>query len=207
MRTIETKVYTFDELSEEAKQNAIESIRNSYYEFNEFGQWAVDDCYLFEPIHKELTEMFGEDFYEILNKDKKYKDTPLIGNNRKDIYFDCEARYRYLDCTTAMEINNDTFFLLWLGIPKEMHGIVTYNIYSKMGRYGDTSIEFDHIDCEDFTDEQNDLLNDAVDKFDEHIMTVLQNISDSIDYRFTDEAIKEDIESNEYEFLETGEQF
>lgn len=36
MRTIRTKVYKFDELSEQAKQVAIEEMRNEYYQDNGF---------------------------------------------------------------------------------------------------------------------------------------------------------------------------
>ena len=42
MRTIRTKVYLFNELSKDAQQKAIEQVRNSYYEYNDFARWAID---------------------------------------------------------------------------------------------------------------------------------------------------------------------
>ena len=71
MRTIRTKVYKFDELSEQAKQVAIEEVRNEYYEYNDFANWTVDDCALFEPKEKKLIELFGEEY-----------NFPLIKNTR-----------------------------------------------------------------------------------------------------------------------------
>lgn len=208
MRTLELKLFTFNELSDEAKQVAIETQRNSYYEDNEFALWAIDNCYLFEPKHQELIDLFGEDFYDKLNEGKEYKDTPLIGNNRQDIFFDCEARYRHLDCTKAMEVNNNYYFLLWLGIPKDMIENVNYSLYSDSSRYADTKIEFEPNDCEqEFTTEQEAILKLAEEKFNDHISNILSNIDKDIQYRCTDEAIIEDIKTNEYEYTEKGELF
>ena len=103
MRTVRTKVYSFEELTEEAKQVAIESIRQDYYSNNDFASWAIDDCALLEPIEKELTDLFGTEY-----------DFPLIKNNRK-VYFSLD-RDRYIDISNAMEISSHNQFLLWLGI-------------------------------------------------------------------------------------------
>lgn len=67
MRTIRTKIYKFNELSNDAKQVAIENYRN---QDNDFETWAIDDCSLLEPIEKELRDLFGKDY-----------DFPLIENN------------------------------------------------------------------------------------------------------------------------------
>ncbi len=74
MRTIETKVYSFNELSEEAKENAINNIRDLDHDFTD---WAVDDCSLFEPKERDLEVLLGKDYR-----------FPLFKNNRKNIYFD-----------------------------------------------------------------------------------------------------------------------
>lgn len=203
MRTIETKVFTFDELTKEAKQTAIQNIRESYWDYNEFGYWAIDNCYLFEPPHDELIDIFGTSFYFDLNKDEEYDDTPLITNSRKNIFFDCE-RGKFLDCAEAMTIRNDDYFLKWLGLTDEIVNgdTFSYEIYTPSFRNSNTTIDF-----EGFDSKFGDVIDSAIDKFDDHIMTVLQNISDNIDYRFTDEAIVEDIQANDYEFLENGDIF
>lgn len=204
-KVIKTKVFNFDELTPEAKETAIEQIRESYYEYNDFAEWAIDDDYLFEPKHNELVELFGGNFYEKMNKGSKYKDEPMIGNTRKNIYFDT-YRGSFLDCENALTVNNTEYFLKWLGIPETLE--VDYNIHTPSGRNNDTTIEITLVNDEDsLTPEIETILEDAETKFNNHISDCLKNISEQIDFRFTDEAIKEDIEANDYEFTEEGKIF
>lgn len=192
MRTIRTKVYTFDELSEQAKQVAIEEVRNEYYNYNNFANWAIDDCALFEPKEKELIELFGEDY-----------NFPLIKNTRESIYFDTE-RNSFLDCEKAMQITNKNQFLLWLGIDVNIKGLdeIYFRIFTPNYRNADTTIDFDDYDS-DF----DDLILSAKKKFDNLIQDILKRIEQGIDYRFTDEAITEDILANEDEFLSNGKRY
>jgi len=194
MRTIKIKVYSFDELTKEAKENAIENIRQEYYQGNlgsiDFGRLAVDDCSLFEPPHKELEDLFGVAY-----------DFPLIKNTRKNIYFSTDRNW-FLDCAEAMEITNDEQFLKWLGLPDEVINDedFSYEILTSNYRNSDTTINFDG-----YRSDFDDYIEDAVKKFNNHIHDVLKRIESDIDYRYTDEAIIEDIQGNEYEFLENGE--
>lgn len=192
MRTIRTKVYKFDELSEQAKQVAIEEVRNEYYEYNDFANWAIDDCALFEPIEKELIELFGEDY-----------NFPLIKNTRESIYFDTE-RNRFLDCEKAMQITNKKQFLLWLGIDVEDKAFenINFEIITPKYRNASTEIAFD-----DYDEMFEDRIEVAVEKFNSLIRDIIDRIESSIDYRFTDEAIIEDIEANDYEFLSNGKKY
>ena len=192
MRTIRTKVYKFDELSEQAKQVAIEEVRNEYYEYNDFANWAVDDCALFEPKEKELIELFGKDY-----------DFPLIKNTRESIDFDTE-RNRFLDCEKAMQITNKKQFLLWLGIDVEDEAFE--NIYFEIitPNYGNASTE---IAFDDYDERFGDRIDTAVERFNALIRDIIDRIEADIDYRFTDEAIIEDILANEYEFLSNGKKY
>lgn len=192
MRTIRTKVYKFDELSEQAKQIAIEEVRNEYYEDNDFANWAIDDCALFEPKEKELIELFGEDY-----------NFPLIKNTRVSIYFDTE-RDSYLDCEKAMEVTNEKQFLLWLGLTEEIINgdDFSFSIFTPNYRNADTTIDFDGFDSK-----FDEAISNAQDKFNDLIGDILNRIEADIDYRFTDEAIIEDIEANEYEFLSNGKKY
>lgn len=192
MRTIRTKVYTFNELSKEAQEFAINEIRNNYYECNDFASWAVDDCSLFEPEHQELEGLFGKDY-----------NFPLIKNTRENIYFDTD-RNSFLDCAIAMKVTDDEKFLLWLGIDRNISGLddIEYTIFTSGYRNADTTIEFD-----DYDSDYDDLIENATEKFENHISDVLKRIKSDIDYRFTDEAITEDILANGYEFLINGKQF
>lgn len=190
MKTISFNVYSFNELSEKAKQVAIENIRQSYYEDNDFAEWAVDDCCLFEPLQEELQNMFGENY-----------DFPLIKNTRGIIFFSTDRDW-FLDCEDAMKITNDKQFLLWLGIDNTLEGLedISFNIYTPSGRNSDTSIEF-----EDFDSKFEDLIESAENKFDDHVQDILRRIQSDIEYRYTDEAIMEDISNDDTKFLENGE--
>lgn len=195
MRTVRTKVYNFEELSQEAKQVAIEDYKNSGC-LDEVGYWAVDDCALFEPTQEELNEIgfSGMDF--------------IISNSRKDIYFSTDRDW-FLDCAKAMKVEHCDYFYKWLGITDNfLLQKVSFEIYTPKGRNSDTTIEFNSDDDYDkLTKEELKVLSQAEDKFNNHIKSVLKRIEGSIDYRFTDEAIIEDIESNDYEFLKNGKQF
>lgn len=179
MREITTKVYSFSELSEDAKQKAIDNIRNSYYEYNDFSEWAIDDCYLLQP--KELMN-----------------DELIIENNRK-IYFSLD-RNRYIDISKAMEIQDVNLFLKWLGLDESLIDKIDFDILSD-------SIVFMNQSDEEFTDIEWEKLNNAEEKFGNHCDEVLNRIEADIDYRFTDEAIIESITSNDYEFTEDGKEY
>lgn len=196
MKTIEVKLYNFNELSENSKEYAIEQQRESFYNYNDFSYWAIDDCYLLEPNHSELCQIIPN-----YNEFKK----PMIDNNRK-IYFDLE-RYRHINASQAIVINYEKEFLLWLEIPESMHEKIYYKIKSTNDRYPDTIIQFEENDCDyEFTDEENEILEKAADKFSDHMETVLNRIESSIEYYFSDEYISEDLEIN-YQFTEDGKIF
>lgn len=191
-------VYSFDELSEKAKQVAIEYERNYRYRNNEFAEWAIDDCYLLEPPHKELTDLFGDDFYEVLNAYNKYKDTPLIQNTRESIYFDTDRNW-FLDVSKAMVITNNDLFLKWLGIPNECIENIRFAIFTSKYRNSSTTIDFDEYDSKyDYA------VQKATEKFEQHINNILRCIQSDIEYRYTDEAIIEQFENDETEFTENG---
>jgi hypothetical protein len=197
MRTIRTKVYKFNELTVDAQQNAIEAIREMYYENNDFAHWAVDDCALFEPKEKDLIELFGKDY--------KF---PLIENTRESIYFNID-RNSFLDCAKAMQISDDTQFLKWLGITDEfLLQKISFEIYTPQYRNADTIIEFSFDDdFDEPTKEELKTVEQAEVKFNNHIQEILKRIEADIDYRFTDEAIIEDIEANEWEFYKNGKKY
>lgn len=188
MRTIETKLFSFNELSEEAKEKAIENVRQEYYKHNDFAEWAVDDCALLEPKHDELENIEGYSF-------------PLLKNTRGNIYFDTGISC-FIDCENAIEVTNDVVFYKWLGIPEEVYNgeDFSYEIFTPQFRNSDTTIQFDG-----YLSEYGDVIDDAIEKFEELISYVLQRIENEIDFRFSDEAIEEDAVINEYEFTEDGE--
>jgi hypothetical protein len=195
MKTIEIQLYSFDELNKDAKENAIEQIRQRRYDDSDIFRWIVDDCYLIEPAHDELVNLCGLE-YEKLS-------TPIFKNTRK-LYFDLD-RNRHIDASNAIEITNEKMFFQWLEIPDNMYNKVYFTIQKTYSRHPDTFILFQENDCEyEFTDDENKILENAKDKFSEHMETVLNRIDASYEYYFTDESIIDDIKANEYQFADDG---
>lgn len=189
MKTIEIKLFSFEELSEKAQEKAIENTRNQLYEHNDFLNWCIDDCYLLEPPHKELEKLYKKNKLE-------YKDL-LIKNNRK-IYLD--IYYKTIDISEAMEIQDNYLFLKWLGLNDRLINKVTFEI-------GKDTINIDsdcYKDCK-LTKIEESKINLAVDKFENHCVNILYSIEKSYDYYFSDENIIEDLILNNYEFTEQGE--
>lgn len=199
MKTIEVQIYHFNELSEAAQQIAIDQFRQRKYEDSSVFDWAIDDCFLFEPNHKEMETLFSEEYTKL----KK----PVIANTRKNIYFDTE-RNKHLDADEGIEITNEKMFLIWLGIPEEMHEKIYFTIKNNWARYPDTIIRFEENDSDyQFTDQENVILENAAQKFSDHMDEVLDRIEKSIDWQFSDECIAEDIEINEYEYTADGKRY
>jgi hypothetical protein len=199
MKTIEVQIYYFNELSPAAKQVAIDQFRNRKLEDYSVVEWAIDDCSLFEPNHKEMGTLFGEEYTKLTK--------PVMANTRKNIYFDTD-RNRYLDAHQAIEITNEKMFLIWLGVPEEMHEKVYFKIKNNWARNPDTIIKFEENDCDyHFTDEEILILKNAAQKFSNHMDEVLNRIEQSIEWQFSDECITEDIEINEYEYTADGKRY
>ena len=200
IQVTEKTVYTTDDILNnpkytEIKEKAIEKMRKSYHEYNEFCSWIVNcDC-LFEPKHKEIVELYKLE-------GKEYKGT-LIDHKPLKVHFSFGVKY--LDASESLIINDEYMFLRWLGIPKGMIDNVFYTIETEGTRYPDTIIEFVENDSGiEFTKEQNEILDKAVKKFSDHMTDVLNSLEESYEYYFTKEAILEDIQANEWEFDEDG---
>lgn len=194
MKTIELNIYKFDELIGNARNTAIEEYREIMYTDNDFGQYAIDDCYLFEPRHTEIVDFCPA-----------YADycKPIIGNTRK-VYYELD-RNRHLDASKGIVINNETMFMEWLEIPEGMHHRIYYTIKNTWQRYPDTIIRFEENDISDeFTEDEMKILENAQDKFSNHMEDVLDRISQAYEYYFSDEYIAEHLEINLYEFTEDG---
>ena len=197
MKTIELNIYKFDELIGNARNIAIEEYRERMYTDNDFGQYAIDDCYLFEPRHTEIVDLCPA-----------YADygNPIIGNTRK-VYYDLE-RNRHLDASNGIVINNEKMFMEWLEIPEGMHDKVYFTIRATQTRYADTIINFEENECDYiFSDEERKILDYAEVKFSNHMDDVLDRISEAYEYYFSDEYIAEQLEINEYEFTEEGKRY
>lgn len=204
MRTL--TIYVFDELSDEAKAQAIESVREQLKEngHDQFAfNWAIDDCALFEPAHKEMEELLGPDYYERnRTSDGKYGQF-VFKNNRKGI--DWDEHWELAAIAEALEITNVPMFLTWLGIPERLHGYVYYEIVDSNSQTR-TFIELSHDllpdnpMCETFAQ----LFDAATRKFDAHISEISRRIAQGMEDYYSDEEIEEKIEEGNYEFNQNG---
>jgi hypothetical protein len=195
MKTIEVNLFKFNELSNEARQVAVDNLRERMYGNPDVAGLVIDDCYLFEPLNIDLVELFGEEYTKL--------DKPIIGNTRK-VYFDTD-RNSHLDADEGIEINNERMFLLWLGIPESMHKFLCYSIKNNTARYPDTKIEFEPNEYEyEFSDEENEILDRAADKFSDHMYNILNRISDSIEFFYSDDYLEQELEDGEDYFTEDG---
>lgn len=207
-RTITTQVFSFSELSPDAQEMAIESYKEELYEgkhgADDFPRWAIDDCSLLEPKHEEMVALFGENYY--IDNGNQF----VFKNLREGITFNTEHPHRHLSFHKALEITNEKMFLIFLGIPEKFHENISYGFYEENHRYPDTKIEFQMENLELLSGksekELEGLISIASEKFDSHRESILERIKDDIDYRYSDESIREDLENNDsIEFTEDGE--
>lgn len=201
--------YEFDQLSDSAKENAIDNVREEMYKGNWIGDmdWVIDDDSLFEPSEEEMTALFGPDYYE--NNGNRH----MIENTRKNISLvSKEDPNYYIHCADALDVSNDNLFLRWLGIPNKFRKF-TYYTFRDSGRSTDTSIEFEIDDEESLiekfgkegVDELYTYFESAEEKFKKHMDWVLTRISNSYSEQFEESGVIHAIQSNEIVFDEEGE--
>ena len=188
-------IYSLSELSPETKATAIENVRsvmrdNEYYEAC---TWAIDDCALLEPAHKEMAELFGEDYYVQNGNDFVFK------NNRTNIEFDDYD----LHIQQALEITNSSMFKKWLGVPDSLAQWVEYEIIEGPSR---TGIEFEVtlLNSDPRYPALQTILENAETKFAAHVLQIMGRIESGIEEYFSDENVEDRIEENDYEFFEDG---
>ena len=86
-----------------------------------------------------------------------------------------------------------------------MQNKLFYTIKNTYARTPDTIIQFEENECDyEFTAEENKILENAANKFSDHMEEVLNRIEQSIQWQFSDECIAEDIEINQYEYTADG---
>jgi len=196
----------FKDLSSEAKINAIDNVREIRYN-DDIASWVVDDSSLFEPSDKEMSDLFGDNYYEangnsFMIENSSPKSISFVGKQ--------DPNY-YIHCSDALNVTNDNLFLRWIGIPPKFHKYTHYTFRDGY-RSSNTSIEFD-IDDEDSLVEKfgnsgiltiEKHFERASEKFKDHMDDVLDKISSEIDSQFEDGEIVDFIENNEYSFDEEG---
>ena len=185
-QTIVKTFAKFDELTPEQQEQAIERVRESYYEHNDFAEWELDCDGLFDPCGPELVDAGLPDI------------TTIFKHDPRKVYFDT-GRGAHLDAAGGLDVVNDAAFRTYFGIPEGYD----YRIYASGGRDSDTALELtweEDTDAGPETAEMEAAAHTAEEKFRDHMGNVLKRIAEGIEYRYTDEAIRGDIEANEWEF-------
>jgi Fe-S cluster biosynthesis and repair protein YggX len=209
MRTITTTVYSFNELSEDAKETAIQEFRNEGVDASHYWDEAHDSVKKFhnvigtrEGVNSWLDINTGHIEDDILNLSGLRLRTYLI-NNFEELFY--ERKYRRHGAST---INEPKRHRLISRIGKDCNGLF-YPVYRSnfltesccplTGVCYDENLldPFKKFIKEPDNSTFEDLLNEAM----ESLRISLENEEE---YRNSDEAITEDIEANEYEFTEDG---
>ena len=123
MRVIETELYTFDELSDDAKEKAIEKHRLYKMEID-ISEWIIDECYLLNPK--------GVD--------------DLIIHNTRELYYDLYRQY--INVSEAMYIKDGAAFLNWLEIPIDLQDKIDYTIEESSIHFEENSVRVNFNDSD-----------------------------------------------------------
>ena len=201
MRTIETKVYQYDELSEQAKENARNSLRDKLSE-NRIDAEADD----YRNTLKRIEEIFGI----------KVRDWSV--NGYSPTYF----RFDFVNLDEDIE-NEPKFLLRYLN--RDVLPCIdcreTYYAKNYYENHKKRKSRISYPNKYDFciTGAWTDIaVDDALNNIKESIMqgkSAREFVSDMLDnffkqwnkdyeYACSDESIEEEIVANEYEFLENG---
>ena len=201
MRTIETKVYQYDELSEQAKENARNSLRNRLSEN------TIDvEAYDYRNTLKKIEEIFGI----------------KVRNWSVDGYSPTYFRFDFVNLDEDIE-NEPKFLLRYLNrdvLPcidcrKTYYAKNHYENHKKRKSRILSYPKYDFCITGAWTDIAVD---NALNNIKESIMqgkSAREFVSDMLDnffkqwnkdceYAYSDESIEEEIMGNEYEFLENG---
>lgn len=189
MREVLTMAYKFKELPKEIQEKVIEKNREiNLYE----GYW---DSAL-EMFHEDLKEYGIEckTFYFDIYDNSFYMDKPSVVNNCKLL--------------EKAGLNKYAIMLEFLGVNIENN--IRMNIYSER-EHNEFEIDVDYYpddtkideDIEKIAIELKEALQEYINELNHNF---LKQLRDEEEYLSSDDAIKETIEINEYEFDESGEQ-
>lgn len=200
MRTIQKQIYRFEELSEDAQERALNHLRENQEYMGGYDEYFLDD--FTEEVKEKTGLAINKEgiVWSVGDRNDKF------GITNKYLAWAIQNRYgQVLDVFTP---NNVGVCLGHLG-----GGICGLNKTEK----GQAEITFNNYDLEDddsledffkleqqkkIAEEINDKIDLIIDLCEEHYNLLREDYF----YQFSDEAIKENIEINEFEFDEDGRQ-
>lgn len=183
MRTEEIKIYEFNELSDEAQERAIEDTRNSdgYLDYDWY-DWLYED---FHEVLKDIG-VECETFYWDLYRENFRLEKSNIEDIRKFIK---KAGAEKILILKNLESDNDK------DRDELEDGLYSAGIYSEECR---TEV------CDSGIDELDEVLTEKLQEF---LKDFLSQLKEQYNYLNSDEAVKDFLISNEFEFKENGERY
>ena len=186
IQTTTKEVYTWDELSEDAKQHAIEK----NWDINVDSDWWYD--------YDGKTGFTAKDIAKY-RLDSEHCDDLLT---YKDMYFSI-GRGDYIQFVDA-EFKHEETARKFLGIPKKLWDRIDWYINESPHRETNTRLEYEFNDNDGFsidpTPKQQEILDRAVERFADKISEALSGLRESFEWSTSREQIEETIKANEYEF-------
>jgi hypothetical protein len=209
MKTIDVNLYKFSELSEEAKEKAIQKWRNDNYNYQ---PWFIDEA---NKSFEKFADLFSIDWRNIdycepyrneysIKLDDQIKElsgqrlaTYIWNNFKRDLF---KGKFYFKDCYTYPNGKKTEDNRQYKRYIKRYSKIFLDNSCVLTGVCYDQDLLqpiYDFLNKPTDIDFET-LLNDC-------IYSLCHSVSAEIEYQSSDEAIIETIEANDYDFLENGE--
>ena len=193
MRIIETKAYTFDELSDDAKEKLIEKFREDKYEYLNL-DYFYDDCvyqleelgFVNPKIQYSLGYCQGDGLSFEADKYTRLEDLYIkeLGKGKEH--------------TAQVLADNSTF------ICTGNKGHYCYSSTSDIDLYIENYSSTINTDCENINNVVDIVRGELEDLYVDICSNLEKQGYDEIEYQLSDECIIEDIQCNEYEFTKEG---
>lgn len=188
MKIIETKVYQYSELTEEAKVKALDWYSQHATDFD----WWEDEGLL--DVEQSKWVKYGL-------KDCLFK--------WDKIYFDIDPNYSHLEFVN-LRVTDKEVFRKALGVPKRLWAKLYPSFVRVKCDYRNHEtrllLESDS-DGRAWTDKQKEIITNAEKRFDDWRQTALLSLEKQYEYLQGRESMEESIEANGYEFTEDGKRF
>ena len=188
MKTKTYSTWKFEELPEDTQEKVLDHYRDinvdnsSWYDYDGKTGFTA----------KELKRMKIKDIYASnVNELLKYK----------TLYFDLYRSW-YIQFVDA-DFVDDEIARKFLRVPADIWNRTCWNIVSGRGELN-TRLEYDWQGEKDLTKRQEEILERAVELFSDKMEEALKGLRDSYEYLATDEAVKETLLCNDYDFDENG---
>jgi hypothetical protein len=198
MKTIETKIYQFGELSSEAQKKVIKRER---YNITNYEWWdsiqlelSEDECYIagIEPNHEYTTGDKVRKMWEWDTLNVEWKDGVETPSSIKFTNLRVKDKEKYA-------------FLKWIGIDAEDEHLIGWVFSNNNKSDENTRLKFT------VSDEEKTRLSSkivfAVEKFENKMMSLLEQIKEMNEIMTSDENVKEMLENDDRWYYENGDEF